>query len=295
MADLDELVQTLRDPSTSFIQRVDAVRGLSELESPDVVAALLEAIDDGERMVREESVKALGKLRAREAVTALVQVLEGREESMQRYAAEALGQIGGGEAKMALTKAAESDSWMVKNAAKDALKDIREEEAEREAVEETTPLPAGEQGADQSSETPNSTAVGEAGDVVERTLKGSAFEWERDPDGLRYVVRVPLPDGRSQKVYITKGGEDSDGAPLLNMYTACGPATPQNYEWALRRNMKLSFGAFAVADHGKERLFVMVDTHLEDSTEPEVLMKSIMTLARHGDRLEQTLTKKDRR
>ena len=292
MAEFDELVQTLRDPDTSFIQRVDAVRDLGTLESPDVVVPLVEAIDDGERMVREEAVKALGKLGAREAVPALVQVLEGREESMQRYAAEALGQIGGSEAKEALTKAAESDSWMVKNAAKDALKDLREDE---EKAEQMTLPPADKQAPGKSSGTPSPAAAGPAGDVLERTLKGSAFEWEKDPDGLRYVVRVPLPDGRGQKVYITKGGADSDGAPLLNMYTACGPATPQNYEWALRRNMKLSFGAFAIADHGKERLFVMVDTHLEDSTEPEVLMKSIMTLARHGDRLEQTLTKKDRR
>ena len=289
MADFEENAEKLRNSDLSFIDRTDAVKELSRFGTPQAVAVLAEVVGDPERMVREEAVRALGKIATPETVPALIKVLETGEESMQRYAAEALGEMGAGEARETLQKAAESSDWSLKSAATTALEKIGEPPREASAPS----MPADEMVMQLPSSPVAVPERMEPAEILRKAIEGTDYALEeRSKDGS-YSVTVPLSGGRSQKVYVTIGGTDGDGSGLICVYTVCGPATPKNYEWVLRRNMKISFGSFAVADHSGKRMFVMVNTLLAEATEPIELQKSIDTLARHGDQLEELLTGKD--
>ena len=100
-------------------------------------------------------------------------------------------------------------------------------------------------------------------------------------------------NGRKQKVYVRGDSTDASGSPLICVYTVCAPATKANYEYALRYNMRMSFGALAVNDHGENSYLVIVDTLLAQAAQPIALRKSIDSVAKHGDKMEQSLTGQD--
>ena len=112
--------------------------------------------------------------------------------------------------------------------------------------------------------------------------------------GNRYAVKVSLPNGRSQRVRVDFGVKDSEGEPLVRLYTPCGKAGEERYEWALRNNMNLPYGAIAIARIEGERYFVMVNTYLRATVDPEDISKTLMTLAAKGDAVEKILTGEDR-
>ena len=64
-------------------------------------------------------------------------------------------------------------------------------------------------------------------------------------------------------------------------------------EYALRYNMRMSFGALAINDHGDEGFLVIVDTLLAQTAQPIALRKSIDSVAKHGDKMEKQLTGQD--
>jgi len=111
--------------------------------------------------------------------------------------------------------------------------------------------------------------------------------------GNRHTVEVSLPEGRKQVVYIDFGAKDSEGAPLVRLYTPCARADKDKYEWALKNNMNLSYGAIGLARMEGEPWLAMVDTHLRATIHPEELAKSILTLARKGDVVEKLLAGND--
>ena len=112
--------------------------------------------------------------------------------------------------------------------------------------------------------------------------------------GNRYRVEVSLPEGRKQVVYIDFGAKDSEDAPLVRLYTPCAQADEGKYEWALKNNMNLSYGAIGLARMEGKRWFTMVDTHLRATIHPEELAKSILTLAGKGDVVEKLLSDRDK-
>lgn len=129
--------------------------------------------------------------------------------------------------------------------------------------------------------------------LVQAAVQGSDIEVEPRSGGA--VLTVSLKGGRQQRVTVSFGAKDSDDAPLVVIYTECGPAEAKNFEWALRQNLRMAFGAVAIRDRGGEPAFVMVNTHLRCAVTPEELRKSVLLLARKGDKLEKALTKGDER
>jgi len=110
-----------------------------------------------------------------------------------------------------------------------------------------------------------------------------------------YVLTVPLEGRRRQRVTVSFSARDFEGEPLVVVYTECGPADPKNHEWALRQNVRMSFGAIALRDRGGVPTFVMVNTHPRATLDVDELRKSILILAEHGDKLEKAITKADER
>jgi FOG: HEAT repeat len=62
---------------------------------PGAVDPLIDALKNGDEMIRECAAQVLGMIGDPQAVEALVDALNDEEENVQRRAAEALGRIGG--------------------------------------------------------------------------------------------------------------------------------------------------------------------------------------------------------
>jgi len=131
------------------------------------------------------------------------------------------------------------------------------------------------------------------GEVVQAAVEGTGIDVRQHSGG--YVLTVPLERNRRQRVTISFSAHDFEDEPLVVVYTECGPAEPRNYEWALRQNLRMSFGAIALRDRGGQPTFVMVNTHIRSTLDVEELRKSVLLLARKGDKLEEALTKADER
>jgi hypothetical protein len=108
-----------------------------------------------------------------------------------------------------------------------------------------------------------------------------------------FILKVPLPDQRTQKVYITVDRRDADGENLFQIFTVCAQADPELFEFALKMNMELDYGALAIKNIDEKDALVMVHTQLVRTAQPAEIEKSLLTLAEVGDDLERILTGED--
>ena len=111
----------------------------------------------------------------------------------------------------------------------------------------------------------------------------------------RFVVSVRLPEGRHQAVYIVFGSKDTEGQPIVWLYTPCCDASPDKYEWALMQNLRMPHGAIGLATLEGKKTFVMSNTHLRATVDPEDIAKSLLALAGKGDAVEKLLSGQDNR
>lgn len=112
--------------------------------------------------------------------------------------------------------------------------------------------------------------------------------------GGLYGVDISLEEGRSQEVWIDFTKTDSDDQPIVQLSTPCGNAVKERYEFALKLNMAIPYGAIAVALLDHTLCFAVVNAHLRATVHPEDIAKSIMTLAHEGDKVEKLLQEEDR-
>jgi len=130
-------------------------------------------------------------------------------------------------------------------------------------------------------------------ELVKAAVEGTEIKVEPREGG--FSLTVPLEGGRHQEVTVAFRSKDFEGEPLVVVYTECGPASPKNYEWALRQNLRMSFGAIGIRDRHGQPTFVMLNTHARATVSPVDLHKSVILLARKADAIEAALTKEDRR
>ena len=288
MGNLSELIEQYKEAEHSFIRRIDAVREIGKLGSHDAVDALKTALADKEHLVQKEAIRALSQIDSPETVPLLMKTLASPDESLQQFAAESLGDLAAIEAKSALEKLAANGPIFVRSVADRALEKIAwEEKQSPQSTTKTSSTPVAP---------PPAIAVSATVDPVSKirdAVAGTNFQLTIDPSGRKHTIVVPLPDNRKQTVFVITSGRDGDGASLICVYTLCGPATSDNYELALKYNMKIAFGALAINQHNNQKMFVMVDAMLNDSTDTTELRKSIASVAKHGDRVENDLTGKD--
>lgn len=130
-------------------------------------------------------------------------------------------------------------------------------------------------------------------DCVRRTAAYLGVEPSGSDTAFRF--RLSLDEGRSQKVNVYFGREHPEGGELVVIYSECGPASSSLHEKALRKNMSLAAGAFAIRDVDGQPQFVLVDTMLAAAVTPSVLAKKIESIASQADSVEKTLAKEDTR
>jgi len=128
-------------------------------------------------------------------------------------------------------------------------------------------------------------------DLMQAAIAGTHIQIDEREGG--FLLNVPVAGTRHQQVTATFAAKDFEDEPLVVIYTECGPAETRNFEWALRQNLRMSFGAIAIRDRDEQPVFVMVNTHTRSAASPEDIRKSVLLLARKGDALEEALTKAD--
>jgi hypothetical protein len=345
MSNVRELAAKAVDPGTSFLTRIEAIKGLAALGNDEAVDIIREALADHERLVRREAVKALARIADPDAIDALVEALEAEDEDTQQYAAEALGEMGAPQALDGLSALTQSKSFFVKAAAERALKQIREKQ-QRETQESQGDAGADDGPDDDAGDPSEATVIG-AGDTSQldddtppptpakptaarQTPSTQTLAPARPADGSevssidssevessfnlarlvaqafkakhvrkdkeradKLSVLVRISGGRKQVVQIIAKRQDSEGAPLITLYTPCGPAKKKLLADCLRYSLRMAFGAIAIHDIQGRAVLVVVDTLHGPTTHPDALRTAVKSVAKHADRIEKFITNKD--
>lgn len=284
-----QLVDQLRD----FRTRKQAMEGLLLLGDA-AVPELIRALGHPMENVRWAAQQLLTQLGGDTVIRHLVEALD--DATRQKEAAAVLKEITGqsiGHDRQAWTQWLRSHEAGARRPARPAAKPAAPTVAPaREPAPAPRPAPPGDEPVLEAVRVQPAEAMSDDA-IVRAAVADSQIDVRQHSGG--YVLTVPLPGNRRQRVTVSFTAQDFEGEPLVVVYTECGPAAPKNFEWALRQNLRLSFGAIAIRDRGGQPTFVMVNTHPRATLDVDELRKSILILAEHGDKLEEAITKSDER
>lgn len=104
----------------------------------------------------------------------------------------------------------------------------------------------------------------------------------------QFRLMFPLPNDRLQEVYleVTQGRE---GERFLSVFSVCGPAEPEHFEFALKLNAELTYGSLSIRNVNGQAMFVMTRTFPRDRIATVDVRAALLELARRADRVEQQL------
>jgi serine/threonine-protein kinase len=110
--------------------------------------------------------------------------------------------------------------------------------------------------------------------------------------GDQFRILFPLPDERLQEVHVevTLGRH---GDRFLSVFSVCGPAHPEHFEFALKLNAELTYGSISVRHVAGQPQFVMTRTFARERADPAEVRAALLEIARLADRVEQQLTDAD--
>jgi eukaryotic-like serine/threonine-protein kinase len=108
----------------------------------------------------------------------------------------------------------------------------------------------------------------------------------------QFRVLFPLPDERLQEVYleVTIGRQ---GERFFSVFSVCGPANPEHFEFALQLNAELTYGSISVRNVDGKPMFVMTRTFPRERINPMDVRAALLEIARRADGVEQQLTDAD--
>jgi serine/threonine-protein kinase len=111
-------------------------------------------------------------------------------------------------------------------------------------------------------------------------------------DRERFRVIMPLPGERLQEVYVETQPGPGDQR-ILSVYSLCGPARADHYEFALRLNADLTHGSLSVRQVSGQPMFVMSRSFSRSHVRPDEVRGAIQEIATHADQVEHQLTATD--
>jgi serine/threonine-protein kinase len=108
----------------------------------------------------------------------------------------------------------------------------------------------------------------------------------------RFRILFPLPDERLQEVHleVTPGRH---GERFLSVFSVCGPALLEHFEFALRLNAELTYGSISIRSVDGRPMFVMTRTFARERVDPVDIRAALLEIARRADSAEQQLTNAD--
>lgn len=256
-ADIERLIRGLED----FRTRSECIRGLV-VSADDAVEPLIAAMDSAfSEGARWAIIKCLGAIGDGRAIPALAPLL--KEKNMAVEAREALARIAGKDL------GPDPAPWL-KHAG-------RKERAGDAAGGVDGPLMR-RTGLDEKQ-------------LMELIFARSGVPYEKTGDG-RYAAEIPAGQGESQPVRIHFGEKDHEGEPIVIVYSRCGSAESRHYEHALRRNLKMPYGALAISGAGANARFVMFNTLLRQDMSAAELKKSVFTVAERAGQVKRELAER---
>ncbi|QDU29297.1 Serine/threonine-protein kinase PrkC [Anatilimnocola aggregata] len=109
------------------------------------------------------------------------------------------------------------------------------------------------------------------------------------------VATMRLAEGRSQRVHIEVCPAQLGESRLIRIYSVCAPIDETYFRRALEFNATMPHGSLAIQDIDGEPHFVMLNSYLQATCEPEDIRRSVQEVARWADDVEQMLTGRDDR
>lgn len=212
---------------------------------------------------------------------------DGKYWTERRDAAEGLAEV----AKTALTAIeevvkAEQDTD-VRIACEQALNGVREHLAMEPAAVE--PAPAAAEPSPASGPAAEETVP--LAEIVQADIAGPNVEILETEGG--YELVVAMESGRSQRLYVTEGRDETRGVDLIQVFTVCGPAHTGAFKWALEANSKLTHGAIALRTVSGREMFVVADSYPAAMVRREQVRDAVFAIAEVGDVIEKGLTRAD--
>jgi len=134
------------------------------------------------------------------------------------------------------------------------------------------------------------TGLRDTESLVRESVEGLPCLVQGGRDEFR--VLFPLPDERLQEVYleVTTGRL---GERFLSVFSVCGPANPEHFEFALQLNAELTYGSISVRSVEGHPMFVMTRTFPRERINPVDVRAALLEIARRADGVEQQLTDAD--
>lgn len=257
-AQTDKLIRGLED----FRTRSDCIKKLG-MRGNKAVGPLVEALDSTfSEGARWAVIKCLGLIQDKRAIPALAPLL--KEGNMADEAREALTLIAGKDLGAA------PQTW---------LEFFKEEAGKYPGKRGPAP-------------DMRSTGLDEK-QLLELIFDADDIQYKSTGSG-KYLADVPTSEDGTQQVRVHFSEKDHEGEPIVIVYSICCAADPSNYDYALRRNLKMPYGALAVADSSSGPQFVMFNTLLRQDMSASELKKSIMTVAERAAVVKKDLSEEHR-
>ena len=117
--------------------------------------------------------------------------------------------------------------------------------------------------------------------------------YNHSESGETWEVTVPLGTLRKQVVRVTFGAKDSEGDPIVQYRSTCGPANDKNAMTLLRYNTQMVHGAFAVENTGGSESVVVGANQLASALNPLEVTRVLTAIAWQADKVEEKLLGSD--
>jgi len=127
--------------------------------------------------------------------------------------------------------------------------------------------------------------------LLEESLADAQVTFQGSGD--KSEVSVELDGGRSQIVHveICSGAAVSD--QIVEIFSICGPVCDRYLRRALELNASIPHGSIAIQTVDGKPQFVMSNAYPRATCDPEEIRRSVLSIARHADEVEQRLTGQD--
>jgi hypothetical protein len=124
--------------------------------------------------------------------------------------------------------------------------------------------------------------------LLRESLGGTGVTLSGSED--RFVVRVPLPEGRFQEVFVEICRRSSVAEQVVKIYSVCGPVDESYFRQALELNAETPHGSIAIQTVNNQPRFVMSNAYPRATCDEEEVRQSVLMIAQRADEVERLLT-----
>ncbi len=125
--------------------------------------------------------------------------------------------------------------------------------------------------------------------LVRESVEGLDCFVQGSHDTFRVILH--LPENRMHEVIIEATEKDQERH--LSVFSICGPADPNYFQYALSLNAHLTYGSISVRPVLGMPMFVMSRTFLRETVSVEDIRLALLEIARRADSIEKQLTRQD--